>query len=95
MTTVNDQLWDFGEVLSHLIEMDDAAFRAALAEGFQHNRPPYLENRSNEQWAAALLQWLSSLIPMVQERIDLPVEHTRAVIELRNLAVIFDTETMA
>lgn len=67
--------------------MDDTAFRAALAEEFQQNRPPYLENLSKEPWAVALLQWLGGLMPMVQKRIDLPVEHTTPVVDIRNLAV--------
>ena len=34
MTTMHDQLWDFVQTMSHLMQMDDAAFHAALAEGF-------------------------------------------------------------
>ena len=55
MTTMLDQLLDAGEVLSHQIQLDDAAFHAALAEGFHDHSPKYEAHRTHEQWAAALL----------------------------------------
>lgn len=85
MASMLDQLQQAGESLRSLLELDDPSLRAALAEGFHDQAPTFAANRSNDQWAAAILEWLSSMAPLLHNRLKLPAESTVSVVDIRGV----------
>ena len=97
MATVLDRLWSAEQLFADLLKMDSASLEAALGEGFSTGsaaqRPQHAANLAPELWAKALLGWLESAAPLIQDKIDADPLPTVTVVGIRDVQVsLFTTD---